>query len=206
MSEHKLYLYPVWLRIWHGINALCIILLIFTGISMQYGSLQYPLVPFRSAVMLHNIAGTILAINYLGFLIGNLISGNGRNYFLRIRGCGERLSKQAMYYMFGYFKGEPKPFPINETRKFNPLQRLSYSAAMYLLVPAIIITGIGLLYPEVIFTRIFNMGGVQLTAILHSIIGFFISIFLFIHLYVVTIGKHPLRNFKSIATGYHESD
>jgi len=191
---------------WHGLNALCIIILIFTGISMQYGNLQYPLLGFNKAVMMHNIAGTIVAINYLGFLFGNLISGNGRNYYLRIKGCSDRLMKQAMYYAFGYFKGEPKPFPITENRKFNPLQRLSYSAAMYLLVPAVIITGLGLLYPDIIITRIFRFSGVQMTAIAHSIVGFLISVFLFIHLYVVTIGKHPLRNFKSILTGYHESD
>lgn len=66
--------------------------------------------------------------------------------------------------------------------------------------------GFGLLYAEVIVSKVFNMGGVILTAVLHAIMGFFISLFLIIHLYVASIGKHPLRNYKSIINGYHAAD
>ena len=34
-TSEKIYFYPVWLRIWHGFNALGIITLILTGVSMQ---------------------------------------------------------------------------------------------------------------------------------------------------------------------------
>ncbi len=206
MSKHDLYLYPVWLRIWHGVNAICIILLIVTGISMQYGNLDYPFLPFKTSVLLHNFAGVTAAIGYAVFLVYNHFSGNGKQYVPNYRGFAGRISKQGMYYLYGYFKGEPKPFPITKENKFNPLQRFSYLTTMYVFVPIIAITGVGLLYPELIFTKIFNIGGVQLTAVLHSVMGFFISLFLIVHLYVASIGKNPLRNYKSIINGYHAAD
>lgn len=205
MENHKLYLYPVWLRTWHGINALCIIVLIITGVSMQYGNLDYPVVSFKTSVLLHNAFGIIMTLSYLVFIVGNFVTDNGIHYRFKIRGLWIRIFKQAMYYMSGYFKDEPKPFPITEDSKFNPLQRTSYAIAMYILMPIIIITGIALLYPEFIFDQVLTYSGVQLTALLHAAIGFFISLFLIIHLYVASIGKNPIRNFKSIINGYHES-
>lgn len=206
MENHKLYLYPVWLRIWHAINALGIIILIITGLSMQYGNVEFPLLGFKTAVSLHNICGVLVAINYLLFLVGNALSGNFVQYLMKFRGVGKRLWVQLLYYVSGYFKGESRPYPISKENKFNPLQRVSYLVAMYMLVPIIILTGIGLLYPNLILERFFAIGGVQFTAVLHSVIGFFISLFLVIHLYVASIGKNPLRNFRSIINGYHHSE
>jgi len=206
MEKHKLYLYPVWLRLWHGANAICIIILIVTGISMQYGNIDYPLIPFKASVLLHNFCGVIASIGFLVFIVGNFLSDNGIHYRFKIRGLYVRFYKQIMYYVSGYFKGEPKPYPISKESKFNPLQRVSYAIAMYVLVPIVVITGMALLYPQFIVDRVFIYGGVQLTALLHGVMGFFVSLFLVIHLYVASIGKNPLRNFKSIITGYHESE
>ena len=75
-----------------------------------------------------------------------------------------------------------------------------------MLVPVVIITGVALLFPEMIIEKFYDMSGIRLTTFFHSIAGFFILIFLIIHLYVITIGKNPLKNFKSIITGYHEAE
>lgn len=203
MSKHKIYLYPKWVRIWHAINALAIIALIVTGVSMQYSSLDQP-IRFDRAVMIHNICGTVIALNYVYFLFANILTGNMKAYIFNMKGLADRLIIQSKYYLFGYFKGEPKPFPISKKEKFNPLQKLAYTSTMYFFVPMVIVTGIALLFPEIIFEQFFNMSGIQVTAVTHASIGFFISIFLIIHLYVASVGKNPLRNFKSIITGYHE--
>ena len=76
---------------------------------------------------------------------------------------------------------------------------------MYMAVPFVIITGIGLLFPEIIIDQIYTFSGVFVTAIFHSALGFFISIFLIVHLYIASIGKSPLENFKSIITGWHHT-
>ena len=65
MTANKIYYYPVWLRIWHGINAIGILLLILTGISMNAGVDSKFLVSFDKAIDIHNVAGIIVTINYL---------------------------------------------------------------------------------------------------------------------------------------------
>lgn len=203
MSE-KLYLYPVWLRIWHLVNAIMIIVLILTGISMQYSNPERPFIRFDLAVTWHNVAGIILTFNYIMFFVGNIITENGRFYHIRLRGFIYRLTAQFKYYVLGVFKGEHAPFPTNKNRKFNPLQKLSYVVIMYLFLPLIFITGWALLFPETIWLNVFGLSGILLTSLLHIVAGFFISIFLFVHVYFSTFGKTATSNFKSIINGYQE--
>jgi len=198
----KLYFYPVWLRIWHAINALGIIALIITGISLQSG-IDSSFIQFNLAVSLHNISGIVISINYLLFFIGNFVSKNVNFYMIKPMGFLKRPMKQAYYYAWGMFHGMKAPYPLSEKRKFNPLQKYAYVAVMYLFVPFVMISGFALLFPEIIIDKVYSVSGVFLTAIIHSTVGFFISIFLIIHLYVASIGKSPIENFKSIITGWH---
>ncbi|MCG6189253.1 cytochrome b/b6 domain-containing protein [Maribellus maritimus] len=201
-SDKKIYFYPKWLRIWHGINAIGIILLIFSGISMNSG-VENNFIGFNAIVNIHNYAGVIVSINYLLFLLGNLFTNNKKSYIVKPKGFLKRPMKQAYYYAWGMFHGMKAPYPLSEKRKFNPLQKYSYIIVMYMAVPLVIVSGFALLYPETIIDRVYNISGVFLTAILHSAMGFFISIFLIIHLYVASIGKNPIENFKSIVSGWH---
>jgi thiosulfate reductase cytochrome b subunit len=203
-SESKIYFYPIWLRIWHGINALGILVLIFTGINMQYSNPNFKLMNFELAVNLHNICGILVSANYLLFLIGNMLTSNKKYYHLKLKGLVKRIKMQANYYTSGMFKNQQPPFPLSEKRKFNPLQKLSYIFAMYLFVPGLIITGLALLFPETIIKEVYSLSGIFMTAVLHASLGFLVSIFLIVHLYVASIGKHPLNNFKSIINGYHD--
>ena len=111
---------------------------------------------------------------------------------------------QIDYYTSGLFKNQHPPFPLSGKRKFNPMQKVSYLFVMYLFVPGLIITGLGLLFPETIIENVYSVSGIFLTAILHASLGFLVSIFLMVHLYVASIGKHPINNFMSIITGYHD--
>ncbi|MDO8899349.1 MAG: cytochrome b/b6 domain-containing protein [Bacteroidales bacterium] len=203
MSE-KLYLYPVWLRLWHGINAILFLVLIATGISMQYSSPDAPLIRFDLAVSWHNIAGVILSLNYLIFVLGNLTTGNGKYYKIVLKGYVQKVLKQMDYYLRGTFKGEHTPFPVTKKRKFNPLQKLTYVGALYMLMPIIILTGLALLFPEFIIDKVFNFSGIYLTALLHGVVGFLLSLFLVVHVYFSTMGSTPTSNFKGMMTGWHE--
>jgi thiosulfate reductase cytochrome b subunit len=200
-ESKKVYFYPVWLRMWHGINAIGIIILIITGISMQ--SMEWSFIGFNSAISFHNIAGAIITISYFIFFIGNLITTNGTFYRVKPKGLIKRPMKQAQYYIWGMFHGKKAPYPLSEKRKFNPLQKYSYIIVMYLLVPMVIISGIALLYPEIILENVYQYSGIFVTAIFHSILGFFISIFLVVHVYIASIGKSPKENFISIISGWH---
>ena len=203
-SENNIYFYPIWLRIWHGINALGILILIITGINMQYSNSKFELMNFELAVNLHNISGILVTLNYLFFFIGNLLTPNKKYYRLKLKGLLKRLSLQVSYYTSGLFNHQQPPFPLSEKRKFNPMQKVSYLLVMYLFVPGLIITGLALLFPETIIENVYSVSGIFLTAVLHASLGFLVSIFLIVHLYVASIGKHPLNNFKSILTGYHD--
>lgn len=199
-SGHKIYFYPTWLRIWHGINAIGIILLIISGYLMQSGSAG---ASFQFMVNMHNIAGIIVSLNYLIFIVGNVVTGNGRYYIVKPKNFLKRPMKQAYYYAWGMFHGMKKPYPLSENRKFNPLQKYTYLAVMYLVVPLVIISGIALLFPEIIIEEIYDVSGIMITAVVHSAMGFFLSIFLIVHIYIASIGENPKENFKSIIDGWH---
>jgi thiosulfate reductase cytochrome b subunit len=202
MAE-KIYFYPVWIRLWHWVNALMFLFLIVTGLSMQYASPGYPLIRFDYAVSIHNIAGIIVTLGYFVFVLGNIFTANGKFYKVNLREIVGQLKKQFMYYTFGIFKHEQPPFPLSESRKFNPLQKVSYLFAMYAFVPIMIISGLGLLFPEIIISQVFGMSGIHLTDLIHIVSGFILSVFMVIHIYFCTIGKTPLSNFKSMFTGWH---
>lgn len=201
-TEHKIYFYPLWLRIWHGINALGIITLIITGITMNSG-MEDSFINFKLNIQLHNYAGAIVTLNYFLFLLGNMFTNNKSFYIIKPKNFLKRPLKQAYYYAWGMFHGMKAPYPLSEKRKFNPLQKYFYVLVMYIAVPLVIISGIGLMFPEIIFNQIYEISGVLITAVMHSAMGFFISIFLIIHLYVASIGKSPIENFKSILSGWH---
>lgn len=204
MSE-KLYLYPLWIRIWHWTNALMFLVLIVTGLSMQYSSPDYPLIRFDIAVSLHNISGVIVIISYLYFVIVNRFSRNRQYYRFYRKGFFGRLKKQFMYYTVGIFKNEPPPFPVTETSKFNPMQKFSYLMVMYLGVPGLIITGVALLYPEIIIPNVGGISGIHMTDLVHIIVGYVLSVFMVIHVYFCTIGATTTSNFKSMMNGWHET-
>ena len=202
MTANKIYFYPLWLRIWHAINAIGIILLIISGILMQSG-MESSMINFNLNVNIHNISGFIVSLNYILFFLGNMFTNNYKFYIVKPKNFLKRPLKQAYYYTWGMFKGMKAPYPLSEKRKFNPLQKYFYLIIMYLVVPFVIISGFALLFPEIIIEKVYNVSGIFITAVLHSAFGFFISIFLIIHLYVASIGKSPLDNFKSIISGWH---
>ena len=202
-----MYLYPKWIRAWHIINAIVFIILIVTGFSMQYtdkDNTSY-LVGFAKAVKWHNFAALVLTISYVVFILGNALTGNGRYYRIEKKNFWSDLTKQLKYYALGMFKGEKHPFPVTPDRKFNPLQKLSYVLAMYIAMPLLIISGIGLLLPEITINKFFGVSGLILTDMLHITMGFLLSVFMIIHIYTCTLGARPFSLFKSMITGYHES-
>jgi thiosulfate reductase cytochrome b subunit len=185
-------------------NALLCLILIITGLSIQFSN-PGTVVKFNAAVSIHNIAGILLTISYALFFFGNLFTPNGAYYVIPVKGFLDRLMKQFRYYTIGIFKKENAPFPVNEDSKFNPLQQVTYVVLMYALVPFVIISGWGLLYPEMTLYNVFGISGLDLTDLLHITAGFAISIVMCVHIYFCTIGKNPTSNFKSMINGYHES-
>lgn len=204
MANNKIYLYPVWIRLWHVTNALMFLILIITGISLHYAQMGNGPISFKLSVRLHNISAIILTINYGIFVLGNMFTGNGVYYRKWRKNIWPKLWKQAHFYAIGIFKGDPHPFPVTKKQKFNPLQKITYVFVMYFGMPLLIISGILLMFPERISTNIFGISGLLFYDTLHIIVGFVLSVFLIIHVYLCTLGDKPGTLFKSMINGYHE--
>lgn len=201
--KDQLYLYPVWVRLWHLLNALLFLALIITGLCLQYSNNNYTIIPFNYSVSIHNISGIALCVSYVFFLFANHFTPNGNYYRFPKHGLFEGLLKQFRHYSYGIFKKEDPPFPISAERKFNPLQKFSYVIVMYAFMPFIIATGLGLFFPDFLPPKIFGTSGIHFIDLIHIITGFVLSIFMVIHIYFCTIGKTPSANFKSIINGWH---
>ncbi len=204
MATSKIYLYPVWIRIWHVINALMFILLLLTGISLHYSGSGFNLIGFEASVGIHNVCALILTFNYGVYVIGNIVTKNGKYYRKWRKNLVPKLWKQFVFYAVGIFRNEPHPFPITKKQKFNPLQKVAYVFAMYFGMPLLIISGIALMVPDLIGYKVFNVSGLIFYDVLHIIVGFVLSVFLLIHLYTCTLGDKPGTLFKSMVNGYHE--
>lgn len=178
-EEHRDYLYSLAIRRWHWGNALLFVLLLLSGL---FG--HFSLGPVALMVQVHTWCGFALLAFWVGFVLINLTTGNGRHYRVNFSGLVTRCIRQTRFYLFGIMKGEAHPFAATEQNKFNPLQQLAYLAIMYALVPLLIITGLLCLYPQVA-----GLGPVML--VLHMALAIIGLLFICAHLYLCTLGDTP---------------
>ena len=84
----RTYLISAWIRIWHWTNALLVLVLGVTGMSLHFADPKLPLVEFSLAVRIHNIAGVALIAAYAIFVVANIVSGNWWHFRASPAGCG----------------------------------------------------------------------------------------------------------------------
>lgn len=203
MSQ-RVYLLPVWLRLWHWSNALLIITLAVTGYSLHFADPALPLVPFALAARIHDIAGFTLAALYGFFVVANIVTGNWWQYVPKPPGVMHRCWVQARYYGYGIFKGEVHPYPPTKEVNFNALQALVYWAVMYLILPTVVATGLIFQFPQFAPDRLFGMDGLLPVAMLHYVAASAICLFALAHMYLGTTGVTVTSLFKMMITGWHE--
>lgn len=203
MSE-RIYLLPLWIRLWHWTNALLIITLAVTGVSLHFADPKLPLVEFSLAARTHDIAGVALVTLYAFFVVANFVSGNWWQYMPKPPGVLERCIVQGRWYLRGIFKGEPHPYSVSKEANFNVLQAISYCVIMYLVMPVMLLTGIVFLMPEFAPDRFFGFDGLLPVALLHYLTGAVIVMFMVAHVYLGTTGKTATSMFKTMITGWHE--
>ena len=88
-------------------NAVMFLILIVTGLSMQYTDKEHAayVVGFAKAVKWHNFAALVLTINYIFFVTGNLLTKNGRYYRIEKEEFLSDLIKQFKYYSIWHVQG-----------------------------------------------------------------------------------------------------
>lgn len=201
---NRVYMLRPWIRLWHWSNALAIIVLSVTGISVHFSDPNLPLVEFSLAARIHNVAGIALAGLWVIFVVGNIVTGNWWQYVPKPPGILGRCLKQMQYYGFGIFKGEPEPFPPTPEVNFNALQAITYWTIMYLVLPVMIVTGLVFMYPQFAPDTLFGLDGLLPIALLHYICAAVVILFAVSHIYLGTMGPKVSSLFKMMITGWYE--
>ncbi|MBF0095003.1 MAG: cytochrome b/b6 domain-containing protein [Alphaproteobacteria bacterium] len=194
----RLLLYPLWLRLWHWVNALLFLSLLVTGVSLHFGSQA---IPFATARQVHNISGLMLAVGWAFHVVASIRSGNVRHYIPRWKGLAGDVIRQARFYGVGIFRDEPHPFPPTAERKFNPMQQVTYLAVVYVLMPVLIVNGIVFMVPD-LAVDVFNYGAIWLVAGLHYLVALFLFLFMLGHVYLATAGETVTSEFHKMTRGW----
>ena len=196
---------PLPVRIWHWANAFLFIVLIVTGVQIRYLDL-FSLMSFRTAVVVHNWVAFALIANFFIWLLFYLFSDRNKAYqpeFNIVKLFNESF-RQAMYYGYGIFRGEPNPHHVDPYYKFNPLQRMLYQILMLFLLPLQFATGL-LMWDVKRFSGVIDMvGGLRVVDTVHVLIFIFFVFYMFFHPYLATLGHTPMAHIKAMITGYED--
>jgi thiosulfate reductase cytochrome b subunit len=207
MKPHELvYLTPTPVRIWHWLNALGIVTLCVTGLQIRFPDVVNIFGTYKAAIRLHNTAGVVVSISfclwlfYYMFVAGSLI----RLYVPNMEDIKRGIVRQALFYFFYYFTGKPAPYHATPENKFNPMQKTAYMMIMLVLLPLVILTGVLLLNVATLREWIIMIGGIKVLVSAHFLIACSFFAFLFVHIYLATLGHTPLAHFKPMWTGWEE--
>ncbi len=201
----RLYIHPLPVRVWHWINALGFLVMIFTGMQIRYVGL-FDIVSFKTAVTVHNTTGFVLIANFLLWLVFYLFSDRIKAYHAELSPRKHFLGalRQAYYYGYGIFKGDPNPFHVSIYRKFNPLQSMTYQVIVMLLLPIQIYTGILLWDVKRFSAQVNFFGGVRVIDTVHVLIFIAFVFYILVHVYLGTLGHTRTAHFKAMMTGYDD--
>ncbi len=199
----QVYMYAVYERFWHWLQAFSILLLAFTGLVIHKPE-TFGMFYFRYVVTVHNVTAAILVLNAALALFYHLTTGEIRQYIPRPRGFFDQAIVQAKFYMQGIFKGEPHPFEKTPERKLNPLQQATYFGLLNVLLPLQVLTGI-LMWAAGRWPQAgAALGGLSFLAPFHTLIAWLLAAFVIGHIYLTTTGPYPLAGIKAMMLGWEE--
>jgi thiosulfate reductase cytochrome b subunit len=204
MGDDKLmYVHPAPVRVWHWVNAVGFIILIITGIQIRFAEMV-DWFSLEEAIKLHNYVGFVVIAVYglwVSYYFGTM---KIKLYFPNPRTFVPNAIKQLKYYGAGIFRGEPNPHQMTPDNKFNALQKNAYVGIMFVFLPAQMITGLFLWRVKRFENYIDLIGGIKIVSSIHVLLFFFFVAFLFVHIYLATLGHTPWAHFKAMFTGYEE--
>ncbi len=202
--KKRVYLYSVYERIWHWLQALLIFLLLFTGIEIHWPGLG--ILGFVNAVDMHNVLAVVLVGNAFLALFYHLATGEIRQFIPAPRDYFSLATKQTLYYVRGIFRGEDHPFEHDPDHKLNPLQQATYLLLLNVLLPAQIVSG-ALMWGSEYWPALTDaLGGLRWLSTAHSFVAWMFVAFLVVHVYLTTTGHRPLTLIKAMLSGWEETE
>ena len=192
--KKKIELYSPFERFWHWSQTILVIFLMVTGFEIHN---SYSFLGWQNAVVWHNIAAWLLMILLAFTLFWDILTGEWKQYIP----TRKNITAQLNYYLFGIFKNAAHPVKKTKLSKLNPLQRIVYFMVKFLAIPAQLITG--LLYMYYLYpNNPIEIGGLEVTAIIHTAFSFLLVAFLVVHLYLITTGHTIWSNLRAMIVGY----
>lgn len=201
----KLYIHPLPVRIWHWINAIGFLVMIGTGVQIRYLDL-FQVMPFKTAVVVHNWAGFVLIANYFLWFCFYLFTDKITVYVPEMNAAKyfQDAWRQIKFYGYGIFLGEVNPHQPTAYHKFNPLQIMMYQIIMLLMVPITFVSGLLLWDVKRFASWVDLFGGVRVVDTVHVLMFIVFSGFLIMHLYLITLGHSRFAHIRAMLTGYEE--
>jgi thiosulfate reductase cytochrome b subunit len=201
----EVYMYSVYERLWHWLQTVVILGLLFTGLIIHKPDM-FGIFSFRYVVQVHNILSFILVANAALAAFYHLASGEIQQFIPQPRGFFNQAFLQAKFYMNGIFHGEEHPIEKTRQRKMNPLQQVTYFAILNVLLPLQILTGI-LMWGTQRWPQIAAMmGGLPFLAPFHTLIAWLFASFIVMHVYLTTTGHNVTAGIKSMIMGWDETE
>jgi Ni/Fe-hydrogenase b-type cytochrome subunit len=201
----KIYLHALPVRVWHWVNATSFFVLIGTGAQIRYRDVLNWM-SFESAVDVHNLFGFLLIGNFLVWAGYYLVTRKLKLYIPdpNLKNFVLGTLRQARYYGYGIFLGERNPHHATPDSKFNPMQQVAYFNIMLFLLPLQILTGVLMWDIKRFAAMIAFAGGIKFVDAVHVFLTLFFTAFLFVHVYLATLGHKWSEHIKAMFTGYEE--
>jgi thiosulfate reductase cytochrome b subunit len=203
-----IYLTPMPIRIWHWLNAFGFVTLAVTGLQIRFPEYVDVFGTYKAAIRLHNTAGFVVSASYLLWFIYYLfVAGTlTRLYIPTMNDIRHGILRQGIFYFFNYFLGRPNPHHATPEDKFNPMQKTAYLMIMIVLLPLVVVSGFLLMYVAPLREIILVIGGIKTLVSAHFLIACCFTAFLFVHIYLATLGETPLAYFKPMWHGWEEQE
>jgi thiosulfate reductase cytochrome b subunit len=203
-ATRREYMYDVYERLWHWLQAGMILTLLFTGLVIHKPHV-FGIFSFAYVVQVHNVLGFILLINAALALFYTLASGTIKRFLPAPKGFFGRAMAQTMYYTRGIFSGESHPLEKTKEHRLNPLQQVTYLAILNILLPAQVITGVLIWGMQEWPQLAASLGGLPVLAPVHTFLAWAFSAFIVMHVYLTTAaGETAGAGIKSMVSGWEE--
>lgn len=202
-ATKRIYMYSFYERLWHWLQTVVILVLIFTGLVIHKPAM-FGMFSFRNAVLVHNVMAFILVANAALALFYNLVSGDIKRFLPAPRGFFNQAVEQVIFYTKGIFSGDEHPFEKTREKRLNPLQKITYLGILNVLLPLQVITGI-LMWGAQRWPEAANaLGGLPFLAPFHTLVAWTFAAFIVAHVYLTTTGHKPMGGIQSMINGWDE--
>jgi thiosulfate reductase cytochrome b subunit len=197
-------LYALHERIWHWLQAAGMFLLLLSGFAIHYPDRFGVFGSLGRAVWLHSWIGFALIVNAFLGLFYHLTADKYHHFLPRMDDFTGGAVRQARFYLYGIFKGEPHPFETDPRHKLNPLQKVTYLALLNVLLPFQIVTGV-LMWGANRWPAAFErVGGLRMLGPAHTLGAYLFLAFVIGHIYLATTGHTPWSLIRAMITGFEE--